>query len=213
MMVPNPAEPRSPEMVTEWARTWNEAEDRFHSVYAESEVHRVQHGPECTVYPTGSGPLLGVLAAALNPGRILELGTGLGYSTLWLAASGAAQVDTVEEDGEHASIARATFSRYTAGAQITVLEGRGSTVLATLDSVYDLAFVDSDPLDYPACFEELVRVLRPGGLLTSSNLFLGQYIDDASTLAASASYRDSLLQDNRLMTAFMPSGLALSVRR
>jgi predicted O-methyltransferase YrrM len=44
-----------------------------------------------------NGPLLGVLAAATGAERILELGTGLGYSALWLAEDGA-HVDTIEQD-------------------------------------------------------------------------------------------------------------------
>ena len=98
-------EPASLEETRAWIQTRMVALDRFAHIAQSSRSHREEHG--CDTYPTGQGRLLGVLAAALAPSRILEVGCGLGYSALWLAwgagANGA--VETIERDPSHAELA------------------------------------------------------------------------------------------------------------
>src|SRR5215831_196960 len=80
-----PGEPDMPEAVARWIEQNVRPRDLFRDVRAASDRHRDAHGSGCSVYPTASGPLLGVLAAAVSSHRILEVGCGLGYSGLWLA--------------------------------------------------------------------------------------------------------------------------------
>ncbi len=99
--MPDPSdEPASQAAVADWIRTQTRAHDRYASVYDASEQHRIEHGGECDVYPSASGPLLGALAAAARAKRILEVGCGLGYSALWLAdgAGPDGTVETCEKD-------------------------------------------------------------------------------------------------------------------
>jgi predicted O-methyltransferase YrrM len=199
-------EPRSPEEVTAWIET--RLDDRYAGVRVESEEHRERHG--CTVYPTASGPLLGVLVAATAARRVLELGTGLGYSALWLADAGA-HVDSIEQDEEHAELARANARE--AGADITVHVGLGRELLPTLEPSYDLVFNDGEPAEFEIDLDEFERLLDSGGLLVSANLFLGQYSDDVQGLEHAAAYRLRLLDDRRYATTVLHDGLALSVRR
>jgi predicted O-methyltransferase YrrM len=209
-----PNEPASPGAIAAWIQERTREHDRFRHVYEESERHRVQHGPECTVYPSSSGPVLGALAAATAAKRILELGCGLGYSALWLAygTSPGGRVETVEHDATHAGLARQNFVQEGYGERITVLPGRAVAVLPVLSGPYDLIFCDSDPDEYDAYLEHFMRLLRAGGLLITSNLFLGQYSLDISGLDQAAAYRERILADERLLTAFMADGKALSVR-
>ena len=57
--------------------------DPFANILSTTNTHRAQHG--CGAYPYDKGTLLGVLAAAVKATRIIEVGTALGYSALWLA--------------------------------------------------------------------------------------------------------------------------------
>ena len=100
-------EPRTADAVTAWVRA--HARDRFADVYAASEAHRLEHGDTCTVYASSNGPLLATLAAACGARRVLEVGTGLGYSALHLAegSSPGGVVHTIERDASHAELARA----------------------------------------------------------------------------------------------------------
>lgn len=197
-------EPTSAAAVAAWID--EHRRDRYDHVRRESERHRESHG--CTVYPTGSGPLLGVLAAATRARRVLELGTGLGYSALWLASAGA-HVDTIEQDPEHAERAR----ELTAHENVTVHVGVGREILGSLEPGYDLVFNDGEPVEFEEDLDEFERLLSPGGLLVSANLFLGQYSDTVEGLEHAAAYRLRLLDEQRYVTAILRDGLALSVLR
>ena len=200
------SEPTSAAEVAAWLGDWRRRTDPFELVRIASEEHRAAHGPTCSVYPTASGPLIGAIAAAAAARRILEIGTGLGYSALWLAADGG-RVETIERDPEHTRLARANV----AGAPITVVEGRASDVLPELGGPYDLVFSDSDPAEMPIVLDHSSRLLRTRGVLISSNLFLAQYVADLPDLPAMADYRRRLLDDDRFLTGFASDGLAVSV--
>jgi hypothetical protein len=72
---------------------------------------------------------------------------------------------------------------------------------------------DGDPEEMPLDLEHFLRLLRPGGLLISANLFLAQFVPDLASVDQMAEYRQRLLDDGRLLTAMVPGGLALSVAR
>jgi predicted O-methyltransferase YrrM len=197
-------EPTSSAAVAAWVE--DHLRDRYDHVRRESERHRERHG--CTVYPTGSGPLLGVLAAATAARRVLELGTGLGYSAIWLASAGA-HVDTIEQGPEHARLARGCAARE--DVDVAVHVGLGRDVFPSLEPGYDLVFNDGEPVEFEDDLDEFERLLRPGGLLLSANLFLGQYSETVEGLEHAVAYRLRLLEEDRYVTTILRDGLALSV--
>ena len=164
--------------------------DPFAEILAATHTHRARHG--CGAYPYSEGPLLGVIAAAASARRIVELGTALGYTSLWLAhGAESAHVDTVERDPEHVRLARGHFAAAGYGGRITVHEGDFETVLPHLAPPYDLAFFDgfAPSLVYHAEFR---RLLRPRGVLVSTNLDVGR--GDA--------YRAALADPAQWLTSF-----------
>jgi predicted O-methyltransferase YrrM len=207
-------EPTSQAAIADWIRAQTRAHDRYAGVYDASEWHRAEHGGDCDVYPSSSGPLLGALAAAARAKRILEVGCGLGYSALWLAdgAGPDGTVETCEKEPLHAEIARRHLDEHDAGRRVTIHAGRALDVLAELRGEYGMIFADGDPDEYLADLEHFMRLLKPGGTLITSNLFLGVYLPDAPWLADAAEYRRRILDDPRLRTVFLPEGKALSVR-
>ena len=188
--------------------------DPFGYVFATSEEHREAHGAGCEVYPTSSGRLLGVLARILGARRMLEVGCGLGYSALWLTWGSApdGRVETIEKDEKHARLARAQFEEAGVGDRIDVLLGPARDLLPGLSGPYDFIFVDSDWTDYPALLPYFVRLLRPGGLLASSNLWPATYAPGLNGLPEVAEYRRRLLEEPALFTTFLTGGPALSVK-
>lgn len=208
-------EPASPEAVEAWIAAASDRFDRFTNVRTASVAHREEHGLGCTVFPTRSGPLLGVLAAAVAARRLLEVGTGLGYSALWLAfgAGPDAHVETIEMDPLHAELARRNLAEHGFDVHVKVHEGRALDSLSGLSAPYDLVFCDADPEQYEALLDEFLRLLRPWGLLISANLFLAQFATDIPHLDQIARYRKRIVEDDRLLTSFVPGGMALSVVR
>ena len=208
-------EPDSPEAVQAWVHERMRAGDRFARVYDASERHREEHGGACTVYPSGSGPMLGALTAAAKPGRVLEVGCGLGYSALWLAdgAGERARVETIEHDASHAELARAEIEREGFSGRVRVIEGDGAGVLRRLEPAYGFIFWDGEPEQCLVALDHFMRLLAPGGVLVTSNLFLAQYDPAMPGIPEAAAYRERLLGEPSLRTAFAPGGLAISVRR
>ena len=207
-------EPKTAKAVQRWVDENNGKHDRFAHVAQKYDGHRASHG--CyDVYPYPNGPLLGTLAAAHHAQRIVEVGGGLGYSALWFAygAGTDSRVESVECDADHAALARAHFKAAGLSERITILNGTGATVLPTLKDSYDLAYFDTDPAESLIDLEQFTRLLKPGGLLISANLFLGQYAPDLPGLEKTAEYRERILDSARWLTSYLPDGTALSVKR
>jgi predicted O-methyltransferase YrrM len=197
-------------MVAAWIDTAQQKRDPFERVRRASHEHRETHGEGCTVYPTSSGPLLTVLAATVGAKRILEVGCGLGYSTLCLAHGSGASVETIERDTDHVRLAEAEITRAGYRDRIRVIHGDAADILPQLTGPYDLIFSDLDPEEMPTALNHFLRLLRPRGLLVSANLFLAQYVSDLPGIEQMAEYRRRILDDEQLLTAIVPGGLALS---
>ncbi len=97
--------------------------------------------------------------------------------------------------------------------RITVHPGSAVDTLAQMTDPFDLIFNDASLDEYEDLLVHFMRLLRPGGLLVSSNLFLAQYDPDIPGLDHAIAYRRRLVEDPALRTAFTSSGLALTVWR
>jgi len=206
-------EPKSAAAVKRWIEKHTRSSDRFAYVADKYEPHRKEHG--CyDVYPSSNGPLLGALAAAAKPKRLLEVGCGLGYSALWLAygAGPRGYVQTIEASKEHAKVARDHFKAESLEKRIVVLVGEAARVLPALKGGYDLIYFDTDPAESLVILDHSERLLRKGGLLISANLFLGQFAPDIPGLEKTAEYRLRILDAARWLTAYTADGTSISVR-
>jgi predicted O-methyltransferase YrrM len=169
--------------------------DPFGEVRKATVDHRARHG--CGTYPYRHGPLLGVLAAAVQARRILELGTALGYTALSFAHGAPnSMVDTVERDPQHVQLAREKIAAAGFDHRITVHEGDFASLLPTLDPGYDVAFFDGHT-PAPALHTALRELLRTGGLLITANLNHGGTADAvAKALFDGKSWRSALIDDD-----------------
>jgi predicted O-methyltransferase YrrM len=169
--------------------------DPFAQIRKATDLHRVQHG--CGTHPYENGPLLSVLAAAIQARRIVELGTALGYTALSFAYGARdSTIDTVERDPEHVQLARDNIAAASLDHRIIVHEGDFATVLPTLDPSYDLAFFDGHT-PVPALHTALRKLLRTGGVLITANLNHGGSADAvAKALFEGKSWRSALVDDD-----------------
>ena len=175
----------------------SKAPDRFGAILAQTNSHRARHG--CSAWPFDDGALLGVIAAAVRPKRILELGCALGYTANWMAfGAPEATVDTVDGDEEHARLAQENFAKFGADKRVHVHIGRFEDVLSSLKPGYDLAFFDggSPTLHY---LDEFKRLLRPRGVLVSANLHFRNRDTNAyrEALFAGTDWLSTYLGDDR----------------
>jgi predicted O-methyltransferase YrrM len=172
------------------------------------------------------GALLRVLATCVKATRILEIGTAVGYSGIWLA--GALPPDgmlmTMEMDPERAREARENFERAGIARNVSVIVGDAQRMLAKVSGPFDLIFQDGDKKLYTPLLDRLVALLRPGGLLVTDNVlwdgevvpgYLPRPARDAADTKAIAEYNERITSHPQLMTAIVPlrDGVAISVKR
>lgn len=116
--------------------------------------------------------LLKFLLAFLKPERILEVGTAVGFSALLMSeyAPPGCHITTIEKYEKRIPVARANFERAGKAGRITLLEGDAADILKELDGSYDMIFMDAAKGQYIHFLPEVLRLLRPGGLLVSDNV-------------------------------------------
>lgn len=134
------------------------------------------------------GRLLYVVAAAAGARRVLELGSGFGYSAHWFARAVGPEGTVVLTEGSPDRAAEAeTFLRRAGLAdRIRIEVGNALEIAERIGGEFDVVFNDVDKEDYPKVLEIAAARLRPGGLFISDNmLWHGKVLEcdppDAST--------------------------------
>jgi predicted O-methyltransferase YrrM len=135
--------------------------------------------------------LLGVLVRAMDARRVLEIGTSNGYSTIWLADAAEAVGGTVvslEIEPERTAQARENLERAGVDSFVELrTEDAGEALRACADEAFDLIFLDAERPHYVSYWPDLVRTLRPRGLLVVDNtLSHARELVDFSELVYSA---------------------------
>ncbi|MBI2777064.1 MAG: O-methyltransferase [Chloroflexi bacterium] len=122
-----------------------------------------------------SGRVLGVLAAGRR--HIVEVGTAIGYSTLWMALGQPAdgRIVTIDPDRSRTDVARAAWRQ--AGIpddQVAVVNAPALDAFAAglpeLAGPFDLAFIDALKEEYGAYLDAILPRLEPGALLVADNI-------------------------------------------
>ena len=172
------------------------------------------------------GALLRLLALACGARRILEVGTAIGYSGIWLAGAlpDDGKLVTIEIDPERARRARENFARAGFTNRAEVIVGDAVQAVETLSGPFDLIYQDGAKHLYTPLLGPLLSRLRPGGLLVTDNvLWEGEVVpgfikarhrDPASTRFISE-YNKQLFAHPELLTSILPlrDGVAVAVKR
>lgn len=126
------------------------------------------------------GPLVGRLiynlAKMSQSKKILEIGTAIGYSGIWLARAIApvnGTLTTIDMNPERVKIARKNIAEAGLERSVKVIQGSALEVLPTLKDEYDMVFLDSDKDVYPDAFKISLSLLRKGGLFVADNALWG----------------------------------------
>jgi predicted O-methyltransferase YrrM len=190
------------------------------------DVARVGEQRDLPLVDAEVGALLRVLATAVRAERILEIGTAIGYSGIWLAGALApgGSLFTMEYDEDRARQARENFARAGVADRVSVIVGDAQRMLAKVSGPFDLIFQDGDKKQYGPMLDRLVDLLRPGGLLVTDNvLWSGEVVPgfvrtphhEAADTQAIGDYNVRLNDHPALLTSIVPlrDGVAISVKR
>jgi predicted O-methyltransferase YrrM len=170
-----------------------------------------------------SGRVLQVLAAGRR--RIIEVGTAIGYSTLWMALGQPAGGTIVTIDPDSSRTARARRRWREAGIaddQITVVTSRALTAFGqdevALAGPFDLAFIDALKPEYHGYLEALVPRLAPHALVVADNVLWsgrasGSRPSDADdeSVRSLRSFNQAVLSDGRFRATILPVGDGLLI--
>lgn len=134
--------------------------------------------------------LLTLLVQVSGAKRIFEMGSAIGYSTIWLARAGGAKAEVFYTDGnpENAKRAQDYFRRASIAKRVHVQVGDALALLKKAPGKFDFIFNDVDKHQYPDALRAALPKLRRGGLLVTDNtLWSGKAarpaaIDDKDTL-------------------------------
>ena len=115
---------------------------------------------------------LKMMLAAIRPGKILEVGPAVGFSTLLMCEYGPADVSitTIENYEKRIPIARENFRKAGRESQIQLLEGEAGEILAGLTGQYDLIFMDAAKGQYINWLPDVLRLMHKGSILISDNV-------------------------------------------
>ena len=161
-----------------------------------------------------------------QPKRILEVGTAVGFSAVFMAQYGEpdAEITTIENYEKRIPIARENFEKSGFADHITLIPGDAAEVLKTLDGPYDFIFMDAAKGQYINWLPDILRLLRDGGLLMSDNVLQDGTImesryaverRDRTIHERMREYLYTLKHMDEFETSILPvgDGVALSVKK
>ncbi len=167
------------------------------------------------------GRLLLALARSIGAGRVLELGSGFGYSAWWfaMAVGPEGRVILTEGSSDNAGLARDFLDRAGLGERVEIRVGDGLEIANEYPGPFDIVFNDIDKQDYPRALPVARERLRPGGLFITDNmLWQGRVLDETGADAATRGVLDltsALYAAPDLDTTILPirDGVAVAVLR
>lgn len=167
-----------------------------------------------------TGRFLSVMASCMLASNILEIGTAVGYSTLWMARAQpeTGSILTIDPDCGRTAVAAEFFERAGVAGRIEIVNQPALAVLPTLPKRhYDIIFVDALKEEYPEYLKLSVPLLKKSGLLLADNLLWGHAASqsptagDAATTKAIRRFNEELLSHPQLNATIVPIGDGLGV--
>lgn len=165
---------------------------------------------------------LKVLLCIKRPLRILEVGTAVGFSALFMAEyhPGDFHITTIENYEKRVTVARENFRRAGREDEITLLFGDAGEILPGLSGPYDFIFMDAAKGQYLTFLPEILRLLDDGGVLVSDNVLQdGDILESRFAVTRRnrtihkrmRDYLYRLTHHEELVTAVLPAGDGITV--
>jgi predicted O-methyltransferase YrrM len=164
-----------------------------------------------------AGKLLGLLIRSMNAKRVLEFGTCLGYSTVWMAQAlkeTGGKLISVEYREELYEATKRNIELAGLSEVVELIHGDASKVISTLEGPFDIILQDSDKSLYCAMLEKCIELTRKNGLILADDaLFKPMGIPDKFSEPVHR-YLEKVFADNRLYSTILHigDGVAISTK-
>lgn len=171
------------------------------------------------------GKFLQILMNATGAMKVLEVGSLFGYSTIWMARGlpAGGKLITVELNPLHAQTTRENVARAGLADRVEVREGDAREILPQLTSEapFDLAFIDAEKAQYVDYFEQVMKLMRQGGLVIADNasahgeVWQADPKDSRDHVLAIRALNQRMASDPRLLSLLVPisDGMCVGVVR
>jgi caffeoyl-CoA O-methyltransferase len=122
------------------------------------------------------GPVVGrlfqLLAQMIGAKSVFELGSAIGYSTIWWARAVGERGHVFYTDGspQNAQEARGYLERAGVADRVAVKTGDALELLSEQKEEFDIVFCDIDKEDYPRALRMAKNFIRRGGLFVADNV-------------------------------------------
>jgi caffeoyl-CoA O-methyltransferase len=138
-------------------------------VLAEMEAYAKKH--DVPIVGPAVGRMLALLVELSGARRIFEMGSAIGYSTLWMARAAGLDAEVFYTDGDPKNAKRAqdSFDRAEVASRIHVQVGDALELLDSAQGEFDIIFCDVDKHQYPDAFRKAIDRIRSGGLFIVDN--------------------------------------------
>ncbi len=161
------------------------------------------------------GKFLGLLVRLVDAKKVLEIGSGVGYSAIWLGEAVKTthgRVLTIDNHKRtHIEVVR-NIEKAGLSSLVEKKLGNAEDLLETLSGGWDIVFQDAGKYLYPLVHEKIVKLTRVGGLIVADDtLFkvnpcvrkgLGDYMDR---------YNKMVFEDKRLYSTILPVGHGITI--
>jgi len=137
------------------------------------EKWNVSHNVGTWNVPRQTAEVLYQLVKIKKPKTILELGTSIGYSTMWLAAAAkdiGAAVNTIDIEEYKVETAREHLERAGVSESVNQIHGDIGEALETWDQELDFVFMDANKRSYLSYLKTIEKHLSPGALVVADNV-------------------------------------------
>ncbi|CAM1359061.1 Methyltransferase [Tenacibaculum litoreum] len=166
------------------------------------------------------GRVLSMISKLIQPKSILEIGTYTGYSALCLAEglSKDGMLYTIDKNEELEELQHKYFQKSDYKNQITQYVGNALDIIPSIDSKFDLVFIDADKSNYVNYFHLIIEKMNKGGVILSDNvLWSGKVIEELDPKDIDTKilleYNRLLNEDDRLETVLLPIRDGLTISR
>ena len=166
------------------------------------------------------GRVLSMLSKLIRPLNTLEIGTFTGYSALCLCEGMQENgvLHTIDIKDELIDFQRKYFDKSPWGKQIVQHLGEAMDIIPTINSKFDLVFIDADKENYINYFNMIVPKMNKGGIILSDNVLWSGKILEATNpkdieTKVLKEYNLLLKTDERVETVLLPIRDGLTVSR